>query len=198
MTIYLDDQATPWKVDNVGQAIAAAMERLSGDRLIVDVRLGPKSLKGDELDACQSQPIGDDDLHLYSANPKELATDTLEQIRIVLSEASGTLQEAADLLQRDEVASAMAMVAESISTWMQTQQAVQRSAALVGVDLEQMTVDGAPVRVITDGILTQLRELKQLLQDNDTVGLADSLAYEWPQRLESWDRLVEALIDEIQ
>ena len=106
--------------------------------------------------------------------------------------------EAAEQLQQDEASEALQQVASAIEVWLQTQQAVQNSAALLQVDLDAIEVDGEAVSALTDELAQQLQNLKQLINDGDTVGLADALAYEWPGTTEKWDRLVQELVAKIE
>jgi len=197
--IYLDNQEVEFHADSIGSAITTATDVLGGQgRVVVEVRLGDRLLTGLDLTGSQTRPIGSDDLWLYSANPKNLAMDTLVQVRAQLNEAPGVLQQAADLLQRDQANEAMAQVSDMIGLWLATQQAVQRSAALMGVDLDQVSVGDQTVGLLARELVGHLHTLKQVLEDRDTVALADMLAYEWPGQMQKWGQLVNTLSGQIE
>ncbi len=199
MAIYLDDEAVQIQADNLGLAIVAAQERLAAiGRVVVEVRLDDEPLTGDALESESGRPIEGCELHLYSADPKRLAADTFEQVRDQLADARSLQDEAADLLQRDDAVSALKTLGRVVEVWLQTQQAVLHGATLVGIDLDTVSVDGEPMAALTDGLLEQLQTLKELIVANDTVALADVMAYEWPSMLDSWDALLAELIQRCQ
>ena len=120
------------------------------------------------------------------------------QIRAQLNEAPSVLQQAADLLQRDQANEAMAQVSDMIGLWLATQQAVQRSAALTGVNLDQVSVGDQTVGLLAQELVGQLHTLKLVLEDRDPVALADILAYEWPGQIQKWGQLVDTLSEQIE
>jgi len=65
---------------------------------------------------------------------------------------------------------------------------------LVGVNLDEQTLDDKPVAETINALAAQLRELRDLLTSGDTVALADSLAYEWTETVDRWQRLIGELV----
>jgi len=108
-----------------------------------------------------------------------------------------THEQAAELLQQDRAGEALQQLAQSVEVWMQTQQVVSHAATLLGLPLDEIAVEGKPLARIADELVEQLEGLKQLLADNDTVALADSLAYEWPRTIDQWDHLLGELIERV-
>ena len=196
MSIYLDDDAVDFAGDDLASVLEQAREALAGSgRLVVEVLLDGKVLDPDGLDAEQNTPVADSEWRLYTANPRELAVATLQQVAERLNDARQAQAEAAELLQQDRPADAMKHVTVAIEAWQQTQQAVLYSATLVGIDLDGRAVDGQPVDQIVLLLLDQLKELRELLSAGDTVAMADALAYEWPQTIDRWQVLIGKLID---
>ena len=187
--------------DSLGSATRRRTQKSTNDErerrlsfsgiLIVD----GKVLDPDGLDAEQNTPVADSEWRLYTANPRELAVATLQQVAERLNDARQAQAEAAELLQQDRPADAMKHVTVAIEAWQQTQQAVLYSATLVGIDLDGRAVDGQPVDQIVLLLLDQLKELRELLSAGDTVAMADALAYEWPQTIDRWQVLIGKLID---
>jgi hypothetical protein len=195
MPIYLDGQAVDLPGDNLGAVLDAAQQRLEpAGRVLVEVLLNGEPLLGEQLDTNRDVVIGDAKVHLESADPRELAEATLEQVRLGLMDARELQLEAADLFQQDKSNEAMQHVGRAIEAWQQAQQAVLQSTLLLGIDLDKQTFDGRPMNDLTDALLNQLKGLRDLISAGDTVGLADSLAYEWPAMTDRWDRLIRELI----
>jgi hypothetical protein len=191
MTIYIDDEMADLPGDDLAALLDAAQSLLEPTgRVVVEVQLDGRPLTGEELEQRQGEPITDADLRLYSADPKALAAQTLEQVRERLQHALVLQEQAADLFQHDEPGQALGKIAEAVEVWMQAQQVVSYSAALIQLDLAEMIVDDTPLTTFTDQLIDKLRSLKELITHNDSVGLADALSYEWPQVVQQWDRLL--------
>lgn len=199
MPIYIDDERVELPGDDVAGVLAAARRRLDErSRVVVEVHLDGEYLSGDALDQAQAQPIGDRELRLVSVDPQELALNTLEQVRDRLTAAGELQSQAAELLQQDSPADALRKVSEAVQVWIQTQQAVLNSAMLVGIDLDNMQVGGEPVSAYTDELVERLKSLRESITSHDTVGLADALAYEWPQTTSRWETLVDHVIEQVR
>jgi hypothetical protein len=199
MTVYLDDESVKVSGDTLGPVLQEVSQRLDpAGRIVVEVLLNGEALIGDQLAQLKDAPIGNDELRLYSADPVELAVEVLHQVRAQLDDARQAQQEAADLFQRDQAGQALQRVTASLSVWQQAQQAVLQTTQMVGLDLDQQVFEGHPVGSIIQSLLGQLMQVRDLLTAHDTVGLADALAYEWPETVDRWQRLVSQLIQWIE
>ena len=199
MAIFLDDQVVLLDGENLGDLLGSAKRRLEADdRVVVEVRIDGEKLDGDGIDRQQTIQISDSEVRLYTAEPLQLAASTLDLARGQLTEARTVQQEASDLVHDDRLADALEKISQVIEIWLQVQPAVLDSARFVGLDLDQITVDGSPVTDYTDELIENLRTLKELIANGDTVGLADVLAYEWPPVVDRWDRVIGRLVEVIE
>jgi len=199
MVVFVDDNAIELQGANLDELLGGAQAHLaSSGRVVVDVVIDGETLDGEQLDQPDQVTTEGREVRLYTAEARALAVDTLKQVRQRLTEANQHQHEASRLLQQDQPAEAMQHVSQAIEVWLQTQQAVQHSAALLQLDLNAMKVDGQAVSAIIQALADQLNQLKASLNDGDTVGLADALAYEWPGTIQQWDRLIETLIEQIE
>jgi len=204
-SIYVDDQTvelpqpTEGDLSHLGGVLAAAKQHLEPEgRVVVEVALDGKTLDAQDLERQDELTLAGKEVRLYTAEPRTLATETLEQVRAALTHAGDLQEEAADLIQQDEGQQALEKVGEAVQIWLQVQQAVQNAAVLVGVDLDTVEVDGEPMTSFTNELIDRLGALKEAIANQDTVGLADTLGYEWPQIGERWDRLIGELIRRIK
>lgn len=200
MPVLIDDQNVPLTGQNLRELLASAQEHLAGSgRVVVEVKLDGQPITGDDLDS-ESPTPAQAEVRVYTAEPGELAVGVLEQVREQLHAASKMQEEAADLLQQDEAGKALELVRKSVDGWLQSQQAVAQTAELLQVDLSKVEVDGEDDTVVQrmHQLIQRLVELKDLIQANDFVSLADALAYEWPQITENWDAAIGAIIKEIE
>jgi hypothetical protein len=191
MPIYLDDQPTDIAGDTLGHVMDAAQDKLQRDgRALVEIRLDGEALLGDDLDTRRTALVGSREVRLYSAVPRELAIATLREIRESLQDARHAQRDAAELFQQDKPSDGMKRIGDAIQVWQTAQQTVINATGLVGLDLDQRLFEGRPIKVLTDELLAQFKSLRDLIAAGDTVALADSLLYEWPEVTDRWDRLI--------
>jgi hypothetical protein len=199
MDVFVDDEPAELTGENLEALLAAARHHLAdGGRVVVDVLVDGQALTEQQLEQPDQLATNGKEVRLYTAHPGELAVDTLKQVKQRLGELAEIHQQAADLLQQDQASEGFQQVAQGVEIWLQTQQAVQHSAELLRLDLANMTVDQQPATEVTAHLADQLRGLKDMLENGDTVALADALAYEWPETVQQWDRLVQTMIDTIE
>lgn len=199
MPILLDDAPLDVTGHRLGDALQAAQAQCDAEgRMLVEVRLNGNVVTGDALDEHAEKSIDNADLRLYSADPIALSLSILNQIEHRLADAEAMQQEAAELLQRGESQAGLIKVGAAVEPWLQTQQAVLQSAALTGVTLDTLEVDGKPLQACITELVTRLKELRDLVNAKDTVALADVLQYEWPETTQRWRSLVGVLKDQIR
>ena len=199
MRIFLDEKAVDLTGGSLRELLDGAREQLAeGGRVVVEVAVDGAKLAEDQITALAEEVMGEKEVRFTSADPRELAVATLEQVRVRLIDAGELQREAADLLAGDDAVAALPKVGESIEGWLQVQQAVLQSAMLLNLDLDKMLVDGQPAHQLTGEALTRLQEIKTYLQENDTISLADALAYEWPEVTTRWNRLLDVMIQTIK
>ncbi|MCG8510764.1 MAG: hypothetical protein MI741_16195 [Rhodospirillales bacterium] len=198
MQIYLDDEQVDAGGTTLGRVLTDVQNRLNmAGRIVVEVKVDGETLVGNELSEGQDRDLTGCDVRLYSAEPARLAVDTLEGIRGRLNEARNLQQQAADAFQSDQAGEALQHIARLIEIWMQTQQAVTLIASMLEIDMTTMKVDGVSGGEIVEKLVEHLNSLKQAIGDSDTVTLADSLAYEWPEVVDQWDNLAAELIQRV-
>jgi hypothetical protein len=199
MSVFVDDEPAALSGQTLDALLGAARQHLEGSgRVVVDVTVEGEALSGAQLEQPEQVSTDGKEVRFYTADPRQLAVDTLRQVKDQLSEAQPMHEQAAELLQQDQPSEGLQKVAQLVEVWLQTQQAVQHSATLLGMDLDALEVEGTPMSQLTDHLAEQLRGLKDMLNNGDTVALADALAYEWPETVQQWTGLVQALIDRIE
>lgn len=198
MQVYLDEQPVELPGSHLAALLDAARKRLDGARVVVEVAVDGDKLNEQEITDRAEEKLGDVDVRLVTADPRELAIETLEQVRGRLGDAQELQQDAADLLQQDQTPPALQKVGQSVEAWLQVQQAVLQSAVLLNLDLDRIDVDGRPAHELTSQAVEQLGDVKTFIQANDTVALADALQYEWPETTAQWHRLIDALVAQIK
>lgn len=196
MPIYLDDELVQLQGTDLKSVLSEATHHLADrGRIVVEVQVDGQPLIDDALDERYKTALAESEIRLYSANPQELAVMTLQQVKGKLEDARQAQSQAASHLQEDRLELAMQDVMRTIEVWQQTQQAVLRSAQLLGIDLDSREVAGQSVPDMTSALLEQVTDLRTILETGDTVGLADAMAYEWPATVQKWETLISEMIE---
>jgi hypothetical protein len=196
MPIHLDEQPADLEGTTLGEALEAAQQRLAeAGRIVVEVSVDGQTLDGETIERRADEAVEEKDIQLTSAAPGEVASEALSAVRTQLGEARVLQAEAADLLQRDQPGEALNKVSAAIEAWLATQQVVVQSASMLGIDLDQFEVEGQELTDSVNDLASQLKELRELIQLGDMIGLADTLAYEWPGITDRWDAVLGALLD---
>lgn len=194
MAVYVDDQPVELAGDSLGSVLSAATNHLaSSGRIVVEVLVDGQNLVGDELVSRQSAGVEQAEVRLYSADPRVLGGETLDQVRRLLGEARQAQQEAAELIMQDRQADAMQRVVAAVDGWRQAQDAILNTTRLVGINLDEQQFSGEPLSQKIKSLLDQIKELKSLIEGRDFVALADSLQYEWPETVKVWENMVDQL-----
>lgn len=199
MRVFLDDKPCDIQADNVGEAIAqcAAMAEDDG-RYVVEVVVDGDQWNNEKLDSSESRAVVADELRLSTAEPAALVGQTFADAASALNDARTMQDDAAALLQRDDQPAAMTQLGEAFTIWMSVQQAVVQGSQLVNLDLDQHSVDGRPVQEIIGELNERLQSLRDQLESNDTVGVADTLLYEMPDVIHQWRAMLEELQQIVQ
>lgn len=193
MATYLDNRVVELAGETLNAKLQQAQDMLrAGGRVLVEVHLAGRTLLGDELSNRATELLGDQELRLISATPWDLAASAMQGAASLLGELREAHQNAAELLQRDQTREALQKLATIVQHWRDVLQAVQHSLQMLGITLQELDPALASVPVDT---AVRLRTLTDCLRGRDTVGLADSLLYEWPSVLDGWEKLISRMLD---
>ena len=196
MEISIDGSTVDLDVRDLDGALEAANRHLSTTgRIVVEVEADGRVLMGDDLEAARTSGVLPAELVLQSADPRDLASEALEHVRVGLQEASRLQVEAAESLQRDDLPTAMERIRTVVDHWQNVQQVVMQVGSLIDGDIGTIRVGATSVEDAVTGLAERLRALRTLLGDRDTVGLADELMYIWPEVCTQWDAMLRAIID---
>jgi hypothetical protein len=198
MMVFVDDKPVDLEGEALGELLFHAQQQAKADgRVIVEVRVDGQLVIGDELLRRRGDVIAGADVRLTSADPLALASETLYGLRGHLERAGQMQQEAAELLQQDDLPQAMGRIGKAIEVWQHSSPAVLQIAELVGIDCQTLEVHGQTFPELTEALMKRLTDMRDLLMSRDSVALADSLMYEWPDAVEQWRGVVDALLDRV-
>lgn len=198
MQILIDDLPCEVTAGTVGEAISGAGELARGrGRLIVDVNVD--GVRWNEADLASSLRYGQtaEVVRFTSADPRELVGRTFEDAAEALTDADELQRDAAELLQSDKTADSMDKLGEAVTIWLCVQEAIVTGAQLVGLDLETVQAGGDPLPLAIARLNDRLVAVRRGLKEQDGIGLADTLLYEFPPIVDEWRRVLAELKERI-
>jgi hypothetical protein len=80
-----------------------------------------------------------------------------------------------------------------LTTWQHAQESVLKTAQLLRLDLDAVSVGDESLPAVLSSFTDQLRAIKQALEDRDYVALGDVLLYEMTETTPRWLGAIEAL-----
>ena len=194
MQILLDDNVCDVAADTVEGAITACADLVEAQgRMIVDVHVDGARWSEEELGSTENQRTTAQVVELTSADPTQLVLQTLQDAAEALTNADELQQEAAQLLQSDQRTICMDKMGEALSIWLSVQQAIVKGSQVIGLQLDEVTVDGTPIITSIVQLNEQLQMLRTALEQDDQIALADALLYEFPDVVREWQGILEHL-----
>lgn len=194
MRILLDDIPCDVTATTVSQAIeAAAAVANDKGRLIVEVSVDGSQWSEQRLASPEAQASNADVVCLTSAAPAEMVRETFADAAEALGVADDLQQEAAELLQAGQHRVSMDKLQEAISIWLSVQQAIVKSAQLIGLNLDDVVVNETPLTASISRLNERLQVVRSALHENDQIGLADTLLYEFPEVVGEWRDILDDL-----
>lgn len=194
MQILLDENVCDVAAETVEEAIAVCADLVEAQgRMIVDVHVDGARWSEEELASTENQSTTAQVVELTSADPAQLVLQTFQDAAEALTNADELQQEAAQLLQSDQRTICMDKMGEALSIWLSVQQAIVKGSQVIGLQLDEVTVDGTPIVTSIVQLNEQLRMLRTALEQDDQIALADSLLYVFPDIVREWQGILEHL-----
>ncbi|HSV15909.1 MAG TPA: hypothetical protein VLI90_16730 [Tepidisphaeraceae bacterium] len=175
----------------VGQVLAHLQR---DDRLVVNLLIDGEQPDLSRMGALRQSSVNGRTLYIETADPSEMALEALDEVEEQLKSADKFKNDAAELLQRNQVARAMEKLGQCFTTWQAGQESVLKVGQLLRLDLEAMSIGGGQSLIDVLGEFTQqLRDIKDTLVERDFVALTDLLLYETTETNLRWSAVLDAL-----
>lgn len=198
MQILIDGTPCDAAAETVAGAIEAGVEHAERDgRRIIEVYVDGQLLSDVQLAEPDRLTAIAREVRLISAHPQAMVRETLLQARDLLEEIDANQQQAAELIQSDQVPAAMAKIMEAIELWQLVQEATLKGSQFGSIDLDQVSVDDESCRAIVAALGEHLKRMVEQLRTRDSIALADTLMYEMPEVVGRWRSLLQQLAAEV-
>jgi len=199
MDVFLDSDAFTTEATTLAEILSEVQQELRpSGRLIVEIRVDGRTLTDREQQNMDAMALEADEVQLITADPVDLALNTLEEITEALAGAREAQQIAAEKLRDDETGAALEHVRSALLVWQQAQQTVEQVADLLAIPLNDLLVDERPVTEVVDELVETLTRARDELLNGDWLGLADTLGFELDEAAEQWAGILKMLSDWIR
>lgn len=203
MAAYLD--ARPYcsglsSTATVAEFIESARQSLDGTgRLLIGLRCEENDVPPDQLDAMLSEPVARfNRLELTSDRPSRVVEDILLHARTCLSQSFELVQDASEKFSSGNGVEAMTALIACIQSWGQVHEAIVKGGQLMRIDFEKLQIGNRSVQAWLAGLVERLRDIKNAVESNDLVLLADMMKYELDESLQEWEGFVDGLIEYVR
>jgi len=203
MRVYVDDEpyafepGEPVTIGQVAERIKASMPQ--GERMLVAIRCDGEEVSAGRLAEVLGEPVDRyGRVDFETGSPRVLAADAVRQAGDMFEEGRGLLEHVVELLNQGQTTRGLELLGNCLNVWNQAGESVRRTAQLIGLGLDAMTVDGQPLPELFAGLREQLNSIKAALEGQDYVLLADILQYELPDSTQRWQGMIQTVLEEIE
>ncbi|MAE61952.1 MAG: hypothetical protein CMJ49_11430 [Planctomycetaceae bacterium] len=198
MDVFIDNDPFTTSHTQLGRIINDAADKVApARRIIVEVRLDGDALDDDQLAAAEPNDVTADEVQFITADPYELARQTLLEVQDRLDLARDAQQRASVKLQADNAAEAMDNVREAMAVWQVAQDSLLKSAQLLNIPLDDIESDGRSASQTITLLAGRLAQMGEQLNARDWIGLADTLGYELDATVDQWSAMIDTVAQHI-
>lgn len=204
MRVYLDDIPVGEELPSLDLALrtgASAAE--ARGRIVIEASADGMPLTEEQLAGLAGDCASIREVRLKTSDPYALVQVTLLDACEALAGVKSLQSEAADLIQAGKTEAAMPKMQEALATWQAVCDVVEKSARVLHLNLDALTLPAAGgepqvVGKLFGELTDRLVELKRGVVHEDWSALADTLAYDLDAQANSWDRMLKALADHVR
>jgi hypothetical protein len=193
MSVTVDQQ--PLAAEELGlTTVGQVLSHLQTDkRMVINILIDGQRPDLTQMNLVRQSTVLGKTLFIETVHPRQMAFDVLAAIETQLGTAEKSKSEAADLLQKNQVAKAMEKLSLCFSTWNNARESILKIGQLLRINLEQLSVAGQSLVAVLAEFTNQLRQIKSALVDRDFVSLSDVLLYETSQTNQRWQAVLSAV-----
>jgi len=193
MSVTVDDRtlaAEELGLETVGEVLAHIQK---ARRLVIQVLIDGQEPDLGRMGIVRSRPLRGHTIYIETTEPKAMALEVLGALEEQLEEADRLKREAAELLNLGQQPKAMEKLAGLFTIWHTAQESMIKTAQLLKLELESITVNGTPLPQVLEEFTHQLRQIRSALESRDFVTLGDILTYETTQTSDQWRQALEQM-----
>lgn len=202
MPIYLDNEIltpSPGPDSTVHELIAQLRPELAqNNKMVVSIRCDNEDVPDTQVDEILKRRVDAvGRLDLITASIPHLALGALDEALNVLRDTRQQQTQIVDALSRDDAQQALELLGQCAAAWSLAHDSVLKTVQLLGLNLEGMTYNGAPLLDILNTVNGHLSQLKECLQARDFVLLNDLMQYDIVPHFDQWEGMIKTVAEAI-
>lgn len=204
MDIFLDDKPIETAFLAEEATIEESLHQVqtalcSSAQVVVGFRCDGTDVPANEMAETLLKPVRSfERLEVFTGTTGSLVTDAMEQAARCLCDSETACQEVANLLTQGLTSEATTMLGECLRTWQQIHEALGKSIEMLGLDPETAQAGGETLVALIQQPMGTLLQVKEALQAQDYVLLADVLQYEFQEVAQVWHNIIGHLREEAE
>ncbi len=160
-------------------------------RLVVGLRCDGNEVPADEMaDTLKRQASSFERLDVVTSTKYDLVAEAMDQAAVSLTQTEESCQRIADGLSEGKTSESMRALGDCLSVWRQIHEAIGKSIAILEIDPRTALVGGEPLVDVVNKPMVVLLRVKEALQSQDHVLLADTLKYEFSEVAQQWQDVI--------
>lgn len=164
-------------------------------RIVVGIRCDGREVAPGAMASTLRQNAGEmQRIDVVTGTAEELVIDALQQATRSLDDSEDASRRAADLLVEGQTREGIQLLGECSQVWKQVHDALSRSIEMLNVDVASLEVRDLSFQQAIERPRDVLQQIKQALQAQDYVTLADVLQYEFIEAAELWRVLIATIL----
>ena len=197
MSVTVDDE--PLATDSMGfKTVGQVLTHLHrGNRLVVNLLIDGHAPDLSVMPTLRGSPLNGHTVYIETVEPRAMALGVIDDVQEQLSETDAMREQAVDLLSRNQVGKAMEKLSGCFAVWHAAQEAVQKVAQLLRLDLNKVKVGSKSLAGLMTDFAEQLRQIRGAIERRDFVTLSDILSYEADQTSNRWRDALIAVRDTV-
>ena len=203
MEVFVDGNRVDDQAAGTGTLKDALMQVQSSlgapDHIVVGIRCDGNDIVGDSMAATLEKPAASfTRVELFTSTREALVIDAMSQASTSLQETETACEQVVEQLSAGKTTEAVQTLGRCLKTWQQVHDAVGKSIQILQLDVERTTINDRPMLEVISQPKQTLLQIKQALQAQDHVLLADILQYELSDVTDHWFALIAHLREEAE
>ncbi len=167
------------------------------DCVVIGLRCDGQDVTSDAMETTLQKPASSiERLDVFTGTRERLVTDAMDQASACLADTVEICQRVAQLFTEGKTVEAARKLGECLTVWQQIHDAVAKSIEMLRIDPEQITISDEPIIDLIRRPKETLLQVRDALQSQDYVLLADILQYEFGDVTDQWHQIVARLRQE--
>ena len=198
MEVFVDDKKVDAAFAREG-TVEDALRHVQSDlcppgRMVIGLRCDGEDIRSDAMATtlCK-QARSFERLDVFTDTKGVLVAEAMAQAATSLEQTEAGCERVAELLTEGKIAEGIDTLGECIGAWQQIHEAVSKSIQMLELDVEKATVNDQRLIDMISKPKEALLQIKDALQSQDNVLLADVLQYELDDVTGQWHAIIAEL-----